>query len=234
MLPFSRMLEYGNAANILPAPLVYLPLRADIANHGDTTNPKFTQANFTYTSGTIGTVGGKQALVCNGAQRLYYDEIVYANSSWTAMNWVYTTSTAAKAYINASGNIGFSYNTGGSPSLVRNFYCVNTASTTNSYFGQYSMPVNTWVHAVYSYDRSTNTLRFYADGVLIKTQSVSPTFTGYGTGTTTARSVGLGYYPSNPTATPLAGGIAGHRMYDYLLDNATIAKIYTHELSGEV
>jgi hypothetical protein len=43
MLPFSRILEYGNDANILPAPLVYLPLRTDIANHGDTTNPKFTQ-----------------------------------------------------------------------------------------------------------------------------------------------------------------------------------------------
>lgn len=57
---------------------------------------------------------------------------------------------------------------------------------------------------------------------------------GYGTGTATARSVGLGYYPGNVTATPLSGAIAGHRLYDSVLTDAMINNIYNYELSGGV
>lgn len=228
MFPFARILNYSNTVEI-PLPLVYLPLSTDIVNYGDSTNPKYPNVNFTVQTATLGTVSGRTGLVCNGAQRLYYDEVVMASTSWSAMQWVYTTSTAAKAYINASANVGFSYNTGGSPSLTRNFYCVNSGSTSNSYFGNYTMPVNTWVHVAYIYERSTNTLKFYVNGELIKTQTVSPTFTGYGTGTATARSVGLGYYPGNATATPLAGYISSHRLYDYALTDSMLKRIYDSE-----
>ena len=233
MLPFVRMLEYGNVVQI-PAPLVYLPMNDDFTNHGDSTNPLYGTVNLTVTTATHGTVAGRTGLVCNGSQRIYYDELVYANTSWTACNWVYTTSTNAKAYINASANVGFSYNTGGSPSVVRNFYCVNSGSTTNSYFGQVGMPVNQWVHVVYSYDRPTNTLRFYYNGVLSRTVTVSPRFTGYGNGTGTPRQVGLGYYPGNVTATPLNGYISHHRLYLSVLTDNEIQRIYNYELGGNV
>lgn len=227
MLPFSRVLVYDNVAT-LPVPLVYLPFSSDIANHGDSTNPKYPNVNFTVQTATLGAVQGRTGLFCNGAQRLYYDEVVMANTSWSAMQWVYTTSTAAKAYINASANVGFSYNTGGTPSMTRNFYCVNSGSSTNSYFGNFTMPVNEWVHVVYTYERSTNILKFYANGTLIRSQSV-PTFSTYGAGNATQRSVGLGYYPSNVTATPLAGYISSHRLYDYLIDDSMVKRIYDSE-----
>lgn len=228
MLPFSRVLVYDNVSQI-PTPLVYLPFSSDIANHGDSTNPKYPNVNFTVQTATLGSALGRTGLFCNGAQRLYYDEIIMANTSWSAMQWVYTSSTAAKAYINASANVGFSYNTGGSPSMTRNFYCVNSGSNTVSYYGNYTMPVNEWVHVAYTYERSTNILKFYANGVLIRTQNVNPTFSSYGSGSTTQRSVGLGYYPSSPAATPLSGYISSHRLYDYLVDDSMIKRIYDSE-----
>lgn len=233
MIPFSRLLKYGNEID-LPDALVYLPMVDDFVNHGDSTDPLFGSVGLTVQTASHGTVGGRTGLLCNGSQRIYYDEVVYANASWTACNWVYTTSTNAKAYINASGNVGFSYNTGGSPSVVRNFYCVNSGSTTNSYFGQVGMPLNEWVHVVYSYDRPTNTLKFYYNGELKRMVTVSPSFTGYGTGSAVSRQVGIGYYPGNVTATPLSGYISHHRLYLRVLVDSEIDMIYKYELGGTI
>ena len=230
MIPFARMIKYGNVKG-LPEALVYLPMVNDFTNHGDSTNPLYSSVGLTVISATHGTIDGRTGLLCNGSQRIYYDEVVYADSSWSVSNWVYTTSTANKAYINASSNVGFSYNSGGNPNLVRNFYCVNSGSSTIAYYGSYSMPVGSWVHAVYTYDRDAKSLKFYANGELKRTQTV-PTFSSYGTGGSTGRMVGLGYYPGNISSTPLNGYISHHRLYRSVLSDEDVMLIYNYELGG--
>ena len=233
MIPFARIVKYGNIApNIQLQPLVDIPCKTDLLNHGDSTNPLYASLGYS-SNGTLTSFQGRGAIRCNGGNTgMYYDEGVMKDTSWSAMQWVYTSSTNAKAYINASANVGFSYNTGGSPSLTRNFYCVNSGTSSTSFFGDKTMPVNEWVHVCYVYDVDARTLKFYYNGVLVKTITGMAKFVYATSGSIgdVARRVGLGFYPSNAGTTALIGGIAQHKLYLGALKDGDILSIYTSEI----